>query len=45
MRLGGPLPQNYSDPDSWIAALKERGYRAAYCPVQHIDTMVEAYAW
>ena len=44
MRLGGPLPQNYSDPDSWIAALKERGYRAAYCPVQHIDTLVEAYA-
>ena len=44
MRLGGPLPQNYSDPDSWIAALKERGYRAAYCPVQHIDTMVETYA-
>jgi len=44
MRLGGPLPQNYSDPDSWIAALKERGYRAAYCPVQQRDNMVEAYA-
>lgn len=36
MRLGGPLFQNFSDPDSWIAALRERGYRAAYCPVQHM---------
>ena len=44
MRLGGPLPQSYSDPDSWIAAVKERGYRAAYCPVQQRDNMVEAYA-
>jgi sugar phosphate isomerase/epimerase len=44
MRLGGPLPQSYSDPDTWIAAVKERGYRAAYCPVQHRDNMVEAYA-
>ena len=43
MRLGGPLPQNYSDPDSWIAALKERGYRAAYCPVEQRDSMVDAY--
>ncbi|MFL5698687.1 MAG: sugar phosphate isomerase/epimerase family protein [Ktedonobacteraceae bacterium] len=44
MRLGGPLPQSHSDPDSWIAAVKERGYRAAYCPVQQRDNMVEAYA-
>ena len=44
MRLGAPLPQNYSDPGSWIAALQERGYRAAYCPVEHRDSMVDAYA-
>jgi len=44
MRLGGPLPQRYSDPDSWIAAVKERGYRAVYCPVQQRDNMVEAYS-
>src|SRR5947209_20287938 len=30
MRLGGPLFQNYSDADAWVAALRERGYRAAY---------------
>ena len=44
MRLGGPLPQSYSDPNSWIAAVKERGYRAVYCPVQQRDNMVGAYA-
>jgi sugar phosphate isomerase/epimerase len=43
MRVGGPLFQNYSDPDTWIAALRERGYRAAYCPVQHIDDTLDAY--
>jgi sugar phosphate isomerase/epimerase len=43
MRLGAPLPQKYSDPGSWIAALQERGYRAAYCPVEHRDSMVDAY--
>src|SRR5438105_3142718 len=43
MRLGGPLIQNYSDPDTWIAALRERGYRAAYCPVDHIDDMLHTY--
>src|SRR5947209_8739477 len=44
MRLGGPLPQNYSDPDAWIAAVKERGYRAAYCPVEQIGQTINAYA-
>ena len=43
MRLGGPLLQNYPDPDTWIAALRGRGYRAAYCPVQHIDDTLHAY--
>src|SRR2546427_6886502 len=43
MRLGGPLFQNYSDADAWVAALRERGYRAAYCPVQQIDETIHAY--
>jgi sugar phosphate isomerase/epimerase len=34
VRLGAPLFENVSDPDSWVAALKRLGYRAAYCPVQ-----------
>ena len=33
MRLGGPIFAEYSDPDGWIAALQEAGYRAATCPV------------
>jgi sugar phosphate isomerase/epimerase len=43
MRLGGPLFQNFSDPDSWITALRERGYRAAYCPVQQMDDGIYDY--
>jgi len=34
MRLGAPVtPQFYNNPETWIAALRERGYSAAYCPV------------
>ncbi len=33
VRLGGPVFKKYSDPAEWILALKELGYRAAYCPV------------
>ncbi|HZU02280.1 MAG TPA: TIM barrel protein [Ktedonobacteraceae bacterium] len=43
MRLGAPLPQHFSDPGSWIAALQERGYRAAYCPVEQRNNMLDAY--
>lgn len=32
MRLGGPLFESYSDPQSWIDALKRQNYSAAYCP-------------
>lgn len=32
MRLGGPLFETYTDPTSWIAALKRQNYSAAYCP-------------
>ncbi|MGQ9732838.1 MAG: sugar phosphate isomerase/epimerase family protein [Candidatus Zipacnadales bacterium] len=33
MRLGAPLFDDCSTPENWIAALKRKGYTAAYCPV------------
>jgi len=33
MRLGAPLPDPVSDPALWVAAVKAKGYRAAYCPL------------
>ncbi|MCX7598436.1 MAG: sugar phosphate isomerase/epimerase [Armatimonadetes bacterium] len=33
MRLGAPLFDDCSTPELWIAALKRKGYSAAYCPV------------
>src|SRR5512136_2753255 len=46
MRLGGPVLSNYSDPESWIAAVRCYGYSAAYCPVKPGDdhATVRAYA-
>ena len=35
MRLGGPVPATNLDPEAWIAEVRARGYRAAYCPVNH----------
>lgn len=32
-RLGGPVFGSLGEPDLWIAALRAKGYRAAYCPV------------
>lgn len=45
MRLGGPLLEPYAGPDEWIAALRKRGYAAAYCPVDEkaSDDLVQAY--
>src|SRR5215203_4594070 len=34
VRLGAPLFGELDDPDSWVAAVKKQGFRAAYCPVQ-----------
>jgi sugar phosphate isomerase/epimerase len=34
VRLGGPVPGNFSDPTEWIKAVKKLKYSAAYCPVQ-----------
>ncbi len=33
MRLGAPLFEDCSTPEKWIAALRRKGYSAAYCPV------------
>jgi sugar phosphate isomerase/epimerase len=37
MRLGGPVFNSDGSPYEWIADLKRRGYRAAYCPVTRED--------
>jgi len=34
IRLGGPVPGNYTDPAEWIKAVKNLRYSAAYCPLQ-----------
>ena len=34
MRLGGPIFRTISGPDDWVKAVREKGYRAAYCPLQ-----------
>jgi len=46
MRLGGPIFDDCSTPDRWIAALKRSGYTAAFCPVDEAadDAAVQAYA-
>ncbi len=46
MRLGGPIFTPYSDPKSWVEAVKALGYRAAYCPIKLEDdeATVKAYA-
>jgi len=45
MRLGAAIFQPYQDPLGWLAAVKAKGYRAAYCPVSldAPDDQVRAY--
>lgn len=45
VRLGGPLFQEYKDPDEWIFLLHQAGYRAAYCPVSPgaDESVIRAY--
>ncbi len=33
MRLGGPVHEEFEDPEEWVEALRGLGYSAAYCPV------------
>ncbi len=42
MRLGGPILEKTHSPDEWIAAVKQRGYRAAYCPLAEPDAALSA---
>ena len=44
MRLGAPIPTS-SDPESWIAALQARGYRAAYCPLSGAEDLATIRAY
>jgi len=46
MRLGAPVFNVPDDPAAWAAAVKAKGYRAAYCPVKldADDATVRAYA-
>ena len=32
MRLGGPV-EEFDSPEAWVELHKQKGYRAAYCPV------------
>ena len=44
--LGGPIFEKVDSPESWAAAVKSAGYRAAYCPLtpDADDSTVAAYA-
>ncbi|NSW53730.1 MAG: TIM barrel protein [Anaerolineae bacterium] len=47
MRFGGPIFQQYDNPQTWADAVREKGYRAAYCPLpiaEHPADVIEAYA-
>ena len=46
MRLGAPLQRTFDDPGDWAAAVRQKGYRAAYCPVRvgASDAQILAYA-
>jgi len=46
MRLGGPIYGRPAGPAEWVAAVRQAGYRAAYCPVplEADDATVSAYA-
>jgi sugar phosphate isomerase/epimerase len=46
MRLGGPIHGEFDSPEAWVAAVQQRSYRAAYCPVSvdADDATIAAYA-
>lgn len=46
MRLGGPVFQAYDTPEGWVEAVKIKGYRAAYSPLEigeHSTTLIQSY--
>jgi len=46
MRLGAPVHDDCSTPEAWVAALRRKGYSAAFCPPVNPDDdgAVAAYA-
>ncbi len=44
MRLGAPI-RNTNSPEEWIAELRSKGYRAAYCPLDESapDSLIAEY--
>ena len=47
MRFGGPIFEQFTDPQSWAQAVQSKGYRAAYCPLsieEHPVSTISAYA-
>jgi sugar phosphate isomerase/epimerase len=46
VRLGAPIAGPFESPEAWVAAVRARGYRAAYCPLTSDadDATVAAYA-
>jgi len=40
MRLGAPVPTENLTPEGWAVAIRAKGYRAAYCPV---DTSADSH--
>ena len=46
MRLGGPIFTKPTNPSEWVAAVRAKGYRAAYCPVSDSadDATIRDYA-
>lgn len=45
MRLGGPTFQKNPEPETWVAELKQLGYRAAYCPIDETADAVTVNAF
>jgi sugar phosphate isomerase/epimerase len=45
MRLGGPIFTKPADPESWAAACRAKGYRAAYCPLPMDASEADCAEW
>lgn len=45
VRLGGPIYSKPQSPEEWIAALKAKNFRAAYCPVNTSASTEEIKAY
>lgn len=46
IRLGAPVFQPYDSPETWVMAVQQAGYRAAYCPLEPgaDESTIVAYA-